>query len=48
MIVFGEGPIRFIGFIYLMGPIFMAVFGFIFFGFIRPFGGIPCTWGFSP
>jgi hypothetical protein len=31
MIVFGEGPIRFIGFIYLMGPIFMAVVGFIFF-----------------
>jgi uncharacterized Tic20 family protein len=31
MVVFGEGQIRIIGFVYLLGPIVMGVFGFIFF-----------------
>ena len=31
MIVFGEGQVRIIGFVYLLGPIMMAVFGFVFF-----------------
>lgn len=31
MIIFGEGPIRMIGYFYLMGPIMMAVIGFVFF-----------------
>jgi hypothetical protein len=32
MIVFGEGPIRIVGYFYLLGPIMMAVLGFI--GFV--------------
>jgi len=31
MIVFGEGQVRIIGFVYLFGPIMMAIFGFVFF-----------------
>jgi hypothetical protein len=31
MIVFGEGPFRVIGFIYLLGPIIMGVVGFLIF-----------------
>jgi hypothetical protein len=31
MIIFGSKPIKFIGLFYLFGPIFTAVFGFIFF-----------------
>lgn len=31
MIIFGEGQVRIIGFVYLLGPIMMAVIGFVFF-----------------
>jgi len=31
MIIFGSGPFRVIGIIYLFGPVFMAVLGFVFF-----------------
>lgn len=31
MIIFCEGQFRIIGFVYLFGPIMLAVFGFIFF-----------------
>jgi len=31
MIIFGERQVRIIGFVYLFGPIMMAVIGFIFF-----------------
>ncbi|MGE5190929.1 MAG: hypothetical protein ACM3U2_00390 [Deltaproteobacteria bacterium] len=48
MIVFGEGPFRTVGFIYLLGPIIMGVVGFIFFVLFaalynllaKPLGGI--------
>ena len=31
MIIFGTGPMRIIGVIYLFGPIFAGIFGFVFF-----------------
>jgi ABC-type polysaccharide/polyol phosphate export permease len=31
MIIFGEGSVQMIGYFYLLGPIFMGVFGFIIF-----------------
>lgn len=31
MIIFGTGPMRIVGIIYLFGPIFAGVFGFVFF-----------------
>jgi hypothetical protein len=31
MIIFGTGPMKIIGVIYLFGPIFAGIFGFIFF-----------------
>jgi hypothetical protein len=48
MIIFGEGPIRIVGFIYLLGPIIMGVVGFLIFVVFaavynllaKPLGGI--------
>jgi hypothetical protein len=31
MIIFGSGPMRMIGVVYLFGPIFAGIFGFVFF-----------------
>jgi len=31
MVIFGSGQIRIIGVVYLLGPIFMGIIGFIFF-----------------
>ena len=31
MIVFGTGAVQKIGFLYLLGPVFMGIFGFVFF-----------------
>ena len=31
MIIFGDGALRIIGVIYLLGPVWMAIMGFIFF-----------------
>lgn len=31
ILIFGHGPMRFIGLLYLLGPLWMGVIGFIFF-----------------
>ncbi|WP_339730486.1 hypothetical protein [uncultured Gimesia sp.] len=33
LILFGEGPMKIVGIFYLFGPVFMGLFGFLFFAF---------------
>jgi len=44
MVIFGPQPVKIIGTIYLFGPIFMAVFGFIFFVILAALYNLLAMW----
>ena len=44
MVLFGNGQVRIIGFIYLAGPLFMGSIGFLFFAFFAWVYNLLASW----